>query len=81
MFAFAREKLDAAILAIAHIDDAVGIDRDPMHDVKLPRPRTGFAPGLDEPAIGRIAMHAGVAVAVGDEHVAADSYARGRMDS
>src|SRR5438876_193971 len=74
----ARPRHDARAAAAGHCDlgdvhVAARIDSDAVRHVKLPRPAAWLAPRLDELALGREAMHPRVAVAVGNEEIAARS--------
>src|SRR6185295_5292001 len=59
VFAVAVEYLHAMVLSIGHIDPAVGIVGDVVHDVELARIGAGLAPGLYQFAVGRVFVHAG----------------------
>ena len=64
--AMAVEYLHAMVLAVRHIDPAVGVGRDVVHDVELARAAARLAPRQQQFAVGREFVNAGVAVAVGD---------------
>ena len=64
VFAIAVEHLHAVVLAVGHVNPAVLVGRDVVHDVELARIAAGFAPGLHQLAGGRVLVHAGIAVAV-----------------
>src|SRR5262249_31042292 len=70
ILAVAVEYLHAVVLAVSDIDPAVLVGDDVVHDVELARIGAGLAPGLDELAVGRELVHAGIAVTVGDVDVA-----------
>src|SRR6185312_12344967 len=70
VFAVAVEHLHAMVLAIGDIDPAIGVGRDVVHDVELPGIAARLAPGFQQLAVGRIFVHAGIAVAVGDVDLA-----------
>ena len=70
VFAVAVEHLHAMILAVGDIDPAVGVGCDVMHDVELAGIAARLAPGLEQLAVGRVFVHAGIAVAVGDVDLA-----------
>ena len=74
--AVGRKELQAAILAIGDVDRAGAIDGDAVRHVKLPGPAPGSPQDREQSAVGREAMDAGVAVAVGDVHLAAGASAR-----
>src|SRR6202163_401880 len=63
-FAVAVEHLHAVVLAVRHIDPAVLVGDDVVDDVELARIGAGLAPGLYQPAVRRVFVDAGVAVAV-----------------
>src|SRR6202163_2516402 len=64
VFAVAVEHLHAVVLAVRHIDPAVLVGDDVVDDVELARIGAGLAPGLYQPAVWRVFVDAGVAVAV-----------------
>ena len=66
VLAVAIEHLHAMVLAVSHIDPAVGIGRDVVDDVELAGIGAGLAPGLEQFAVRRVFVHAGIAIAVGD---------------
>src|SRR5262249_52037071 len=66
-----REELDSTIFTIRHVDNTFRIDCDAVGKVKLTGPAARLAPRRQEPAVGREAMDAGVAVAVGDVQLSA----------
>lgn len=66
VFAVAVEYLDAVVLAVGNIDEAVGVGCNIVDDVELAGIGAGFAPGLQQLAVGRIFVDAGIAVAVRD---------------
>jgi hypothetical protein len=68
--AVAVEHLHAVVLAVGHVDPAVGIAGDVVRDVELARIGAGGAPGEQELAVGRVFVHARIAVAVGHVDVA-----------
>src|SRR5262249_21946534 len=68
-----REELQAAVLAVGDAHGAVLVDGQAVRDVELTRAAARFAPRLLQPAVGREAVDAGVAVAVGDVEVAGRS--------
>src|SRR6266851_7374836 len=68
--ALRREYLDALVRSIGHVKLAVRVDRDAVRQVELALGLARRAPRLDEPAVARKAVHAGVAVAVGHVDVA-----------
>ena len=45
------EHLDALIVAVSHVQQPLGVDRDRMRDVELARTGPLLAPGLDEVAV------------------------------
>src|SRR4051794_9668073 len=45
------EHLDALVVAVSHIQQSLGVDRDRMRDVELPRAGPLLAPRLDEVAV------------------------------
>ena len=65
VFAVAVEHLHAVVLAVGDIDPAVGVGDDVVDDVELAGIGAGLAPGLDQLAVGRVFVDAGIAVAVG----------------
>ena len=71
VFAVAVEHLHAMVLAIRDIDPAVGVGADVVHDVELAGTAARAAPREQQLAVGRIFVHARVAVAVADIDVAA----------
>src|SRR5262249_4326020 len=60
------EHLDAMVLAISHVDPALGIAADVVRDVELARIGAWRAPGQPQPAVDAELVHATVAVAIGD---------------
>src|SRR6266850_132628 len=62
----AVEDLDAMVLAVGHVHPALGVTRDVVRDVELPRVGAGLAPRAEQLAVGRVSVDARVAVAVGD---------------
>ena len=64
VFAIAVEHLDAVVLAVGHIDKAVGIGCDVVDDVELAGIGARFAPGFDQFAIGGVFVDAGIAVPI-----------------
>ncbi len=74
------EHLHAVVLAIADQDLAEAVDPDGVRRREGARPCARSAPGRDQGAVGREAMDAGIAVAVGDVDLAVDRLrCRGRM--
>src|SRR5712692_5388862 len=69
--ALAVEDLDAMILAVRHIDEPVAIGDEVVGQVEVSRVGAGLTPGHDVLAVGRVLVHARVAVAVRDEEIAA----------
>src|SRR5712671_1757993 len=65
-----REYLDALVRSIGHVELAVRVERDAVRQVELALAMARRAPRLDEPAVARKAVHAGVAVAVGHVNIA-----------
>src|SRR5580692_5665581 len=70
VFAVAVEHLDAMVLAVGDIDPAVGVGDDVVDDVELAGIGAGFTPTFNQLAVGRVLMHASIAVAVGDVDLA-----------
>ncbi len=70
VLAVAVEHLDAVVLAIGDIDPAIGVGADVVHDVELARVGAGAAPRHQQFAVGRVFVHPGVAIAVGDVDLA-----------
>ncbi len=66
VFAVAVEHLDAVVLAVGDIDETVGVGCDVVDDVELAGIGARFAPGLDQSAVGREFVDAGIAVTVRD---------------
>ena len=64
------EHLHAVVLAVGHIDPAVLVAADVVHDVECAGIGARLAPGELQLAVWRILVHARVAVAVGDVDVA-----------
>ena len=64
VLAVAVEHLDAVVLAVGDIDPAVGVGDDVVDDVELAGIGARLAPGLYQLAVGRVFVHAGIAVAV-----------------
>ena len=52
------------VLAVGDIDPAVGVGGDVVHDVELAGIGAGLAPGLQQLAVRRVLVDAGIAVAV-----------------
>src|SRR3984893_5346775 len=69
VLAVAVEHLDAVILAVGHIDPAVGIATDVVGDVELARIRTRLAPGHHPLAVRGVFVDAGIPVTVRDVEV------------
>ena len=69
--AVAVEHLHAMVLAIRHIDPAVGVAADIVRQVELPRLDARLAPRHQPLAVLVVFVHARIAVAVGDIDVAA----------
>src|SRR5258706_9318088 len=68
--AVAVEHLDAVVLAVRHIDKAVGVGCDVVDDVELAGIGARLAPGFDQSAVWRVFVDAGVAVPVRDVDLA-----------
>src|SRR5216683_1723457 len=68
--AIAGEYLHAVVLAVGDIDPAVGVGANVVHDVEFSRAGARSAPGHQQFAVGRIFVHLGVAVTVGDVNFA-----------
>src|SRR5262245_47517747 len=64
------ESLDAAVLAISHIQDVVAVDRDSVRQMELAGSGPGLAPLPNAFAFGVIFENARITVAVGDEDAA-----------
>src|SRR5262249_5440407 len=65
-----REDLQAAVLAVRDIYGSVLVHGQAVGHVKLARPAPRLSPGAKEPAVGRAAVDAGVAVDVADVEIA-----------
>src|ERR1051326_1341017 len=70
VLAVAVEHLHAMILAIGHIDPAIGIAGDVARDVELARIGAGPAPRQQQFAVRRVFVHARIAITVGHVDVA-----------
>ena len=70
VFAVAVEHLHAMVLAVGDIDPAVGIGGDVVDDVELAGIGARLAPGLQQLAVGRVFVDAGIAVTVRDVNLA-----------
>ena len=68
--ALGREDLDALVRPVGDVELAVIVEGDAVRQVELALAMARRAPRLDEPAVARKAVHAGVAVAVGHIDVA-----------
>src|SRR5580704_7574776 len=66
VFAVAVKHLDAVVFAVGDIDPAIGVGADIVHDIELAGVGAGAAPRHQQFAVGRIFVHLGIAVAVGD---------------
>src|SRR5215472_17962165 len=70
VFAIAVEYLDAVVLAINNIDEAIRVCGDVVHDIELAVICPRLAPAPDQLAVGSEFVHAGIAVAVRDVNLA-----------
>src|SRR6187401_1883958 len=66
VLAVAVEYLHAMVLAIGYVHPALGVGDDVVDDVELSRVGAGLTPGEHELPVGRILVHARVAVTVRD---------------
>ena len=66
VLAVAVEHLNAMVLPVGDINPALFIGANVVHDVELPGITTRLAPGEEQFTVGRILVHAGVAIAVGN---------------
>src|SRR5215475_8302902 len=65
-----RENLHASVGAVAHVDLPIRCDHDAVRQVELAGCGLAWlAPGVDELAVARKAVHPGVAVAIGDVEI------------
>src|SRR5688572_9054862 len=64
------EDLHAVVLAVGHVHESGGVGGDVVRQVEAPGVGAGLAPRHQMPAFGIVLVHAGVAVAVRDVHVA-----------
>ena len=64
VFAVAVEYLHAVVLAVCHVDPTVFVGHDVVHDIELAGIGAGLAPRHDALAVGRVLVHAGIAVSV-----------------
>src|SRR5258708_5238724 len=67
------ESLQAAVLAVRYVDDALGIHGNSVRLVELPWTGAGASPLAQPLAIGGVFQNAGIAVTIGDEKVAVGS--------
>src|SRR5262245_46365676 len=66
-----RENLHASVGAVAHVDLPIRCDQDAVRQVELAGCGLAWlAPGVDELAVARKAVHPGVAVAIGNVQIA-----------
>src|SRR5882672_5395649 len=70
VLAVAVEHLDTMVLPIGDIDPALLIGANVMDDVELPGIASRLAPGEKRLSVGRILVHAGVPIAVGNIEIA-----------
>jgi hypothetical protein len=63
--AVGRKDLDALVRPVGDVELARIVKRDAVRQVELALASAGCAPRLDEPAVARKAVYAGVAVAIG----------------
>ncbi len=70
VFAVAIEHLDAVVFTIGDIDKTVGVGCDVVDDIELAGIAARLAPGFYQPAVGRIFVHASVAITVRDINLA-----------
>src|SRR6266487_278213 len=81
--ALAVEDLDAVVLAIRDVDEPVAIGDEVVGQVEVSRIGAGLTPRHHVLAVGRGLVHTRVAIAVGDEEVAAlraDGHVRGAVE-
>src|SRR5947208_10990506 len=64
------KNLHAMILSVSDVNPAVLIGADVVNDIELTGIASGFAPREKQLSIGRVFVHAGVAVTVGHINVA-----------
>src|SRR6266851_491734 len=64
VLAVAVEYLDPVVFAVGDVDPTIGVGADVVDDVELAGVGAGLAPRHQQLAVGRIFVHAGIAVAV-----------------